>query len=93
MQRVFAMTLNVDIYTTLLELAGLPIPELAQGISLVPLFTRDSDSIRNEWYYEHMFEHPNIAKSEENNLAGQAEYEPLLQLKRNKISQMRIDLS
>ncbi len=58
------MTLNIDIYPTLLDLAGLPIPNVAQGVSLVPLFTTESNNNRNEWYYEHIFEHPNIAKSE-----------------------------
>ncbi len=63
-QRVPAMTLNIDLYPTLLELAGLPQSKLSQGISLIPLMAGASNKIRNEWYYEHMFEQPGIAKSE-----------------------------
>ncbi len=62
--KIWKRVINKDSYATLLELAGLPIPKLAQGISLVPLFTGVSNNTRNEWFYEHLFERPGIAKSE-----------------------------
>ena len=62
--RVYAMTLNIDLYPTLIELAGLPEPELAQGVSLVSLFNGMAKKTRNEWFYEHLFEHPRIVKAE-----------------------------
>lgn len=123
-QGVSGMTLNIDLYPTLLELAGLPQSKSSQGISLISLMTGISNEIRTEWYYEHKFEHPGIPKSEgirtdrykylrhidnkgkeeflfdlyndpfeENNLAPSVEYEHLLRLNREKIIQMRLDLS
>lgn len=63
-QRVRAMTLNIDIYPTILDLASLPIPKMTQGISLVPILTGASKNTRMSWFYEHLFEHSGIAKSE-----------------------------
>ena len=61
---VSAMTLNIDILPTLLELIGAPVPETNQGISLIPLIAGVSQKVRTDWFYEHLFEHPLIAKSE-----------------------------
>lgn len=63
-QRVHAMTLNIDLCPTLLNFAGLSVPETTQGFSLVPLLTGISKNTRVEWFYEHLLEHPGIAKSE-----------------------------
>jgi len=58
------MALNIDIAPTVLNLAGLHVPEEMQGQSLVPLL-RDKDcEWRTEFFYEHHFKHPHIAKSE-----------------------------
>ncbi len=62
--RVSAMTLNIDLSPTLLEMAGLPKPELTQGVSLAPLMTEALSSGRDDWFYEHLFDSPAIAKSE-----------------------------
>ena len=58
------MTLNIDIYPTLLNLARLPIPKSTQGITLVPPLTGRSNKTRSEWLYKHLFGQPTIAKSE-----------------------------
>jgi len=63
-QRVRAMTLNIDLYPTLLDLASLPIPKITQGISLGPILMGASKNIRKSWFYEHLFDHPGISKSE-----------------------------
>ena len=58
------ITLNIDLAPTILELAGLsPLPAI-QGRSLVPLVEGKPVPWRNEFFYEHYFEHPGIAKSE-----------------------------
>jgi len=58
------MALNVDIAPTILELAGLPVPQQMQGQSLVPLLKGKDPVWRYEFFYEHPFEHKTIAKSE-----------------------------
>ncbi|VTR98827.1 sulfatase family protein [Tuwongella immobilis] len=51
------MVLNVDIAPTLLDLAGLPVPESMQGRSVVPLFAGTPADWRKDWLYEY-FEYP-----------------------------------
>ena len=60
------MALNIDIAPTILDLAGLPIPKGTQGRSLVPLLAgRDVDvNWRSDFFCEHLFDHPDIPKSE-----------------------------
>lgn len=58
------LALNVDIAPTILQLAGLPVPEEMQGRSLVPLLKGQKPKWRTEFFYEHRFEHKTIAKSE-----------------------------
>lgn len=53
-----AMVLDIDIAPTLLDLAGVPVPEHMQGKSMVPLAQSTHSKVRNEWYYEY-FEWPN----------------------------------
>ncbi len=53
--QVDTMVLNVDLAPTLLELAGVPVPRVMQGRSLVPLLhggPRPADW-RTEYFYEH----------------------------------------
>jgi arylsulfatase A-like enzyme len=58
------MALNVDIAPTILELAGLKVPQEMQGHSLVPLLNGGNPEWRTDFLCEHLFEHPNIPKSE-----------------------------
>ncbi|MFH1738928.1 MAG: sulfatase/phosphatase domain-containing protein, partial [bacterium] len=58
------MTLNVDIAPTLLALAGVDVPLSMQGRDLVPLTTGKSIPWRTEWFYDHLFVHQRIPKTE-----------------------------
>ena len=58
------IALNVDLAPTILELAGLRAPAEMQGSSLVPLIGGESPPWRSDFFYEHLFEHPKIPKSE-----------------------------
>ena len=52
------MALNIDVAPTLLELAGLSVPEGMQGRSLVPLFTSPGLELRDSCFFEHHFKPP-----------------------------------
>ncbi|MBX3415257.1 MAG: sulfatase [Pirellulales bacterium] len=59
------MALNIDIAPTILELAGVPVPASMQGASLAPLVEGRRDvAWRDRWFYEHLFEHKGLPKSE-----------------------------
>jgi arylsulfatase A-like enzyme len=59
------MALNVDVSPTVLELAGVAVPPLVQGRSLVPLLKGDPPADwRTDFFYEHLFDRKNIPKSE-----------------------------
>ena len=58
------MTLNIDVCPTILDAAGLETPESMNGRSLMPLAKGESPRWRREWFYEHLFEHPRVPKSE-----------------------------
>lgn len=59
------MALNLDLAPTLLELAAVPRPECYQGRSLAPLLRgRAPLDWRTDFFYEHLFEHQAIPKSE-----------------------------
>lgn len=64
-ERVEAIALNIDMAPTLLDLAGVPVPDEMQGASLAPLL---GGSIPADWrrdfYYEHTFDYATIPKSE-----------------------------
>ena len=54
-----AMTLNIDLAPTLLDLAGVPVPEAMQGRSLRPLLEGESPGDwRTEFFYEYFTENP-----------------------------------
>ncbi|MBN9661265.1 MAG: sulfatase [Acidobacteria bacterium] len=54
-RRVEAMSLNVDLAPTMLDLAGVKIPDEMQGRSLRPWLEGRSPAWRSEWFYEHQF--------------------------------------
>ena len=56
--------LNIDLCPTMLGLAGLEAPRSMNGRDLTPLLRGESPPWRSEWFYEHLFEHPRIPKSE-----------------------------
>ncbi len=57
--------LNIDIPATLLDLAGVAIPEHYQGHSLVPVLTgKDLPDWRRDFLCEHLMDHPKIPKWE-----------------------------
>ncbi|RZU41291.1 sulfatase family protein [Edaphobacter modestus] len=55
------MILDTDIAPTLLDLAGVPVPEHMQGKSILPLAKKNNPDFRKEWYYEY-YEWPNPEK-------------------------------
>jgi arylsulfatase A-like enzyme len=57
-------SLNIDLCPTMLSLAGLAPPPSMNGRDLTPLLRGESPAWRSEWFYEHLFEHPRIPKSE-----------------------------
>jgi len=58
------VALNVDVSPTIIDLAGVELPEKTQGRSLVPLLSGKMPRWRTDFFYEHLYEHPQIPKSE-----------------------------
>jgi len=56
-RRVEQMALNIDLAPTILDFAGVPIPERMQGKSLVHIVSGSNQTLRDHWYYEHFYEH------------------------------------
>lgn len=73
-QREQAMALNVDIAPTLLELAGVPVPERMQGSSLLPLVRDRATSLRSDFYFEHPFEYQGRIPRSEGVIGGRYKY-------------------
>ena len=58
------IVLNIDVAPTMLYLAGLDIPSAMQGRSVVGLLDGTATGWRNDFFYEHLFDHERIPKSE-----------------------------
>lgn len=58
------MTLNIDVSPTIQSIAGLTPPATLQGQDLSPLVAGETPEWRQEWFYEHLFEHERVPKSE-----------------------------
>jgi arylsulfatase A-like enzyme len=63
-KRLSQMALSLDIAPSILEMAGVAVPEVMQGHSLVPLMEGKQVDWRTDWLYEHLFAHSRIPKSE-----------------------------
>jgi arylsulfatase A-like enzyme len=62
--RLSQMALTLDLAPTILDLAGIAVPDVMQGRSLVPLTEGEEVEWRDDWLYEHLFKHARIPKSE-----------------------------
>ena len=58
------MTLNIDIAPTILDLAGIENDPSTNGRSLVSLLDGESPTWRTDFFYEHLFEHDRIPRTE-----------------------------
>ncbi|MCB9768453.1 MAG: sulfatase [Candidatus Omnitrophica bacterium] len=64
-RKVDPMALNIDISPTLLDYAGVEIPDRVQGRSVRSIVEGESPKDwRTEWFYEHHFKHPRIPQTE-----------------------------
>jgi N-acetylglucosamine-6-sulfatase len=62
-RRAGQMALNIDLAPTLLELAGAPVPDALQGMSLLPVLRESSAPGRRAWLVENYKEFPYNAPS------------------------------
>jgi arylsulfatase A-like enzyme len=60
-----AIALNIDWAPTMLDYAGVPIPETMQGKSLRPLVEGAKKAVRKDAYFEHTYVHQNNIRSSE----------------------------
>ncbi|MBC7350393.1 MAG: sulfatase [Candidatus Aminicenantes bacterium] len=58
------LVLNIDIPATILDLAGLPVPDKYQGLSLKPLLGHGKKDWRKEIFCEELWDNPEIPQSE-----------------------------
>ena len=54
------LALNVDLSPTMLELAGIEVPQIVQGNSLAPLLIGERPDWRQDFFCEHLFQTPEI---------------------------------
>ena len=58
------IALSIDLAPTMLAMAGVEIPERMQGENLLPVLQGKSPAWRSEFFYEHLFEHKTIPRTE-----------------------------
>jgi len=63
-KKVSSMVLNIDVAPTILSLAGLPAPKSMQGRNLMETLQPNVSNWRQDFFYEHPFQHPALPKSE-----------------------------
>ncbi|GMW02364.1 MAG: arylsulfatase A family protein [Candidatus Hydrogenedentota bacterium] len=56
-RRVSQMALNIDMAPTMLDYAGVAIPQAMQGRSVRPIVEGASPAWRTEWFFEHLYGH------------------------------------
>jgi len=84
------MVLNIDLAPTLLELAGLPIPEDMQGMSFKPLLQGKNIPWRKSFLYEYLYDPPHPVPSL---LAVRTETMKLVKYDKNKLPDELYDLA
>ena len=58
------MVLNIDVAPTILDYAGINVPESMQGKNVRNILYQESTSWRNDFLFEHPFKHNTIPRSE-----------------------------
>jgi arylsulfatase A-like enzyme len=58
------VALNIDVAPTLLAAAGLPVPGEMQGRDLMPLIRGEVEAWREDFLFEHLFQHARIPRSD-----------------------------
>ncbi len=58
------MVLNIDVAPTILDYAGLPIPETMQGKNVRNILYQTNTSWRKDFLFEHLFEYKTLPRSE-----------------------------
>jgi arylsulfatase A-like enzyme len=58
------MVLNIDVAPTILDLAGLPIPDKIQGRSWKPILEGETNKVRDHFLYEYFFSYTDITDYE-----------------------------
>jgi len=56
-RRVRQMALNIDLAPTMLGFAGVSIPKQMQGENLAGIVAGSNRILRQDWYYEHFYDH------------------------------------
>src|SRR5690606_37408016 len=51
--KINGFVMNTDIAPTLLEIAGVEVPKDIQGLSILPLLTKEKTAVRDEMYYHY----------------------------------------
>ncbi|MBW1846471.1 MAG: sulfatase-like hydrolase/transferase [Deltaproteobacteria bacterium] len=57
-KKVDQMILNIDVAPTILDLAGIPVPDSMEGKSFTPILKNNSTPWRKAWLYEYFKEFP-----------------------------------
>ncbi|NIP22667.1 MAG: sulfatase [candidate division Zixibacteria bacterium] len=73
-RRAGQMALNIDLAPTMLDFASVPIPAGMQGRSLAPIVAGSGRKLREDFYYEHFYEHKGNIRPTEGVRTGKFKY-------------------